>query len=42
MWNPAQYERFRDERKRPFFELLARVDAAAPRRWWTWAVARET
>lgn len=30
MWNPAQYERFRDERKRPFFELLARVDAAAP------------
>ncbi|HYI02331.1 methyltransferase domain-containing protein [Hyalangium sp.] len=30
MWNPAQYERFRDERKRPFFELLARVEAAAP------------
>src|SRR4051794_7956681 len=30
MWNPAQYERFRDERKRPFFELLSRVDAAAP------------
>lgn len=30
MWNPAQYERFRDERKRPFFELLARVDAATP------------
>ncbi|WP_224361596.1 methyltransferase domain-containing protein [Hyalangium versicolor] len=30
MWNPAQYEHFRDERKRPFFELLARVDAAAP------------
>jgi trans-aconitate 2-methyltransferase len=30
MWNPAQYERFRDERKRPFFELLARVDATAP------------
>jgi trans-aconitate 2-methyltransferase len=30
MWNPAQYERFRDERKRPFFELLARVDASAP------------
>jgi trans-aconitate 2-methyltransferase len=29
MWNPAQYERFRDERKRPFFELLARVDAAS-------------
>ena len=30
MWSPAQYERFRDERKRPFFELLARVDASAP------------
>jgi trans-aconitate 2-methyltransferase len=30
MWNPAQYERFRDERKRPFFELLARVEASAP------------
>jgi trans-aconitate 2-methyltransferase len=21
-WNPAQYERFRDERARPFFDLL--------------------
>jgi trans-aconitate 2-methyltransferase len=31
MWNPSQYERFRDERKRPFFELLARVDAADPK-----------
>lgn len=30
MWSPAQYERFRDERKRPFFELLARVEASAP------------
>ena len=30
MWSPTQYERFRDERKRPFFELLARVDAASP------------
>jgi trans-aconitate 2-methyltransferase len=30
MWSPAQYERFRDERKRPFFELLDRVDVAAP------------
>ncbi|WP_224247078.1 methyltransferase domain-containing protein [Hyalangium gracile] len=30
MWNPAQYERFRDERKRPFFELLARVEASSP------------
>jgi trans-aconitate 2-methyltransferase len=29
-WNPAQYERFRDERSRPFFDLLdlvARPDA---------------
>jgi trans-aconitate 2-methyltransferase len=32
MWSPTQYERFRDERKRPFFELLARVDAASPGR----------
>lgn len=30
MWSPTQYERFRDERKRPFFELLARVEAPAP------------
>jgi trans-aconitate 2-methyltransferase len=30
MWNPSQYERFRDERKRPFFELLSRVEVASP------------
>src|SRR5207237_2828632 len=24
-WDPAQYERFRDERSRPFFDLLAMV-----------------
>lgn len=30
MWDPSQYTRFRDERKRPFFELLSRVDADAP------------
>ena len=24
-WNPAQYERFRDERSRPFFDLMALV-----------------
>ncbi|GEL70455.1 methyltransferase domain-containing protein [Myxococcus virescens] len=30
MWDPAQYSRFRDERKRPFFDLLSRVDAASP------------
>ena len=27
-WNPAQYERFRDERSRPFFDLL---DLVQPR-----------
>ncbi|KFA87231.1 methyltransferase domain-containing protein [Archangium violaceum] len=31
MWDPQQYEHFRDARKRPFFELLARVPASAPR-----------
>ncbi|WP_342376646.1 methyltransferase domain-containing protein [Myxococcus stipitatus] len=31
MWDPTQYTRFRDERKRPFFELLSRVDVDAPR-----------
>ncbi|NMO14486.1 methyltransferase domain-containing protein [Pyxidicoccus fallax] len=30
MWDPKQYSHFRDERKRPFFELLARVDVDAP------------
>src|SRR5262245_57867329 len=25
LWNPAQYERFRDERSRPFLDLLALV-----------------
>ncbi|MCP3100666.1 methyltransferase domain-containing protein [Myxococcus sp. K15C18031901] len=30
MWDPSQYSRFRDERKRPFFELLGRVEAEAP------------
>lgn len=28
-WNPAQYERFKDERSRPFFDLLALVDPRA-------------
>ncbi len=31
MWDPAQYQRYSDERSRPFFELLARVSAASPR-----------
>ncbi|PTL83482.1 methyltransferase domain-containing protein [Vitiosangium sp. GDMCC 1.1324] len=30
MWNPQQYEHFRDARKRPFFELLARVPVSSP------------
>ncbi|QRK09929.1 methyltransferase domain-containing protein [Archangium violaceum] len=30
MWDPQQYEHFRDARKRPFFELLARVPVSAP------------
>ena len=30
MWDPQQYEQFRDARKRPFFELLARVPASTP------------
>ncbi len=29
LWNPQQYGRYRDERSRPFFELLAQVDAPA-------------
>src|ERR1051325_6291746 len=26
-WNPEQYERFRNERSQPFFDLMALVDA---------------
>src|SRR2546423_5560447 len=26
-WNPEQYERFRNERSQPFFDLLALVEA---------------
>jgi len=32
MWDPAQYSRFRDERSRPFFELLARIRATLRRK----------
>ena len=31
MWDPGQYQRFGDERSRPFFDLLARVRAEDPR-----------
>jgi trans-aconitate 2-methyltransferase len=30
MWDPAQYSRFRDQRSRPFFELLARIRHLQP------------
>jgi trans-aconitate 2-methyltransferase len=30
MWDPGQYQRFSDERARPFFDLLARVGASEP------------
>src|SRR2546429_239974 len=30
MWDPAEYERFADERSRPFFELVDRVGAERP------------
>lgn len=30
LWDPVQYGRYAGERGRPFFELLARVDCAAP------------
>jgi trans-aconitate 2-methyltransferase len=30
IWNPRQYREYSSERARPFFELLARVDAEAP------------
>ena len=26
-WNPEQYERYRDERSQPFFDLMALVEA---------------
>jgi len=31
MWDPAQYGHFGDERSRPFFDLVGRVGAEAPR-----------
>lgn len=32
MWDPQQYLRYADERGRPFFDLVARIGADAPRR----------
>jgi trans-aconitate 2-methyltransferase len=32
MWDPAKYLAFNDHRSRPFFDLIGRVSAAAPRR----------
>ncbi len=32
IWNPDQYNRFADDRSRPFFDLIARVGADRPRR----------
>ena len=32
MWNPEVYLAFADHRGRPFFDLLSRVGASAPRR----------
>lgn len=31
-WDPGQYARFGDERSRPFFDLVGRIGAEAPRR----------
>src|SRR3954452_13283459 len=30
-WDPEQYLRRRDERARPFYDLVARIEASAPR-----------
>src|SRR5690242_4464869 len=32
MWDPKQYNLFREARRRPFFDLLAQVKADAPKR----------
>ncbi|MBF6277951.1 MULTISPECIES: trans-aconitate 2-methyltransferase [Nocardia] len=32
MWDPEKYRSFGDHRSRPFFELIARIDAENPRR----------
>jgi trans-aconitate 2-methyltransferase len=30
MWDPGQYRQFADERSRPFYELVGRIDAESP------------
>jgi trans-aconitate 2-methyltransferase len=30
MWDSGEYQRFADERARPFFDMLARVGASDP------------
>src|SRR3569832_2087293 len=30
-WDPAQYEKFKKERSRPFFDLLAQLDDISPK-----------
>ncbi len=32
MWNPDQYQRFSEHRSRPFYDLIARIDAPRARR----------
>jgi trans-aconitate 2-methyltransferase len=32
MWNPGQYQRFSEHRSRPFFDLIARIDAPRAKR----------
>jgi trans-aconitate 2-methyltransferase len=32
MWNPDQYQRFSEHRSRPFFDLIARIDAPRAKR----------
>jgi trans-aconitate 2-methyltransferase len=32
MWDPGQYDRFSDERSRPFFDLVGSINAGDPRR----------
>ena len=31
VWDPVRYLQYADQRSRPFFELVARIDADSPR-----------